>query len=159
MQSVFPIEAYRANLTSVVESVFATMMGLEVEPAETAWTETPDRVTAVVHFVGSWSGAVVLECNPEQTSYFTRLLLPSHPADVLDDDARDALGELANMLAGNLKATLPKGICLSAPSVTVGSDYSVRICGRNMIERLSFDSPCGAFWITLVEIITRERPD
>ena len=152
MPTVFPIDTYRADVARIAESVFVTMLGLEVAPAEAAWSPAPDRMTAAIYFAGSWSGAVLVECSPEQTAYFLRRMVPSSQAAPFDDDARDALGELANMLAGNLKSVLPKGVYLTVPSVTVGTDYTLRICGGNITERLGFDSPCGVFWITLVEI-------
>jgi len=58
---------------------------------------------------------------------------------------RDALGELANMLAGNLKSVLPSGVVLSMPSVIEGSDYSLRICGKRLIERCRSGAP-RIFW-------------
>ena len=154
MQPSFPIEVYRPDLGRVVESVFETMLGLVVEQSGIPWTAAPDRVTAVVYFVGLWNGAILLECSPAQACSFTQLFLSTEEPPGMDDDVRDTLGELTNMLAGNLKSVLPRGVCLSVPSVTVGTDYTLRICGGNMVERLGFSSPCGVFWITLVEIAT-----
>jgi CheY-specific phosphatase CheX len=61
------------------------------------------------------------------------------------------MGELANMIGGNLKSVLPRGASLSMPSVVEGSKYSVRVCGANRNKRMSFESPDGTFWVTLVE--------
>jgi chemotaxis protein CheX len=156
MQPSFPIEVYRPDLGRVVESVFETMLGLVVEPAETPWTAASDRVTAAVYFVGLWNGAILLECSPPQACSFTQLFLSIEQPPAMDDDVRDTLGELANMLAGNLKSVLPRGVCLSVPSVTVGTDYTLRICGGGLVERLGFSTSSGVFWITLVEIAAPE---
>ena len=46
----------------------------------------------------------------------------------IDEDVRDAIGELANMLAGNMKSVLdPNGseVQLSMPSAVHGEEYSV----------------------------------
>lgn len=55
----------------------------------------------------------------------------------IDDDVRDAIGELANMLAGNLKAALdPAGsnIQLSVPSFVSGVEYAIdRLAGADNI--------------------------
>ena len=104
--------------------------------------------------MGLWNGAVLLECSPAQACSFTQLLLSVDRPTAVNDDVRDALGELANMLAGNLKSVLPRGVSLSVPSITVGTDYTLRICGGNMVERLGFSGPDGVFWVTLVEIAT-----
>lgn len=69
------------------------------------------------------------------------------------DDARDGLGEMTNVIAGNLKPVLPPGVGLSIPSVVQGSDYSLRIWGGNLFETLCFDGGSGPFRITLVEAL------
>jgi len=66
---------------------------------------------------------------------------------------RDTMGELANMLAGNLKSVLPHGIGLSMPSVVEGTDYSLRICGGNLIDRMAFSGEMGVIWVTLIEVL------
>ena len=71
----------------------------------------------------------------------------------LDGDVRDVMGELANMVAGNLKSLLPRGVDLSMPSVIEGSDYSLHICGVGAVERMSFSSAPGDFRITLLEMM------
>jgi chemotaxis protein CheX len=71
----------------------------------------------------------------------------------INDDVRDTMGELANTLAGNLKSVLPHGIGLSMPSVVEGTDYSLRICGGNLIDRMPFSSETGVIWVTLIELL------
>jgi CheY-specific phosphatase CheX len=66
----------------------------------------------------------------------------------VDDVVRDVLGELANMIGGNLKCVLTPGIRLSMPSIVDGSDYSLRVCGAEVPERLAFQCAEGPFWIT-----------
>src|SRR5215471_8255964 len=111
------VTAYRANAVQVVDLVFTTMLGLEVKPHHGLWSPPPDMVTAVVYFVGVWHGAVLLECSRDQACTFARLLMQVELPENVDDDVRDALGELANMLAGNLKSVLPPGVVLSMPSL------------------------------------------
>jgi hypothetical protein len=60
------------------------------------------------------------------------------------------LGELANMIGGNLKCVLTRGIRLSMPSVVDGSDYSLRVCGAEIRERLAFGCAEGPFWVTVL---------
>ncbi len=63
---------------------------------------------------------------------------------------RDVLGELANMIGGNLKSLLGSGIRLSMPSVVDGVSYSVRVCGAEIREQLAFECDEGLFWITVL---------
>jgi chemotaxis protein CheX len=48
----------------------------------------------------------------------------------LDDDVKDALSEIANMIAGSFKQNLSKGgmdIRLSTPSVVYGKEYVITL--------------------------------
>jgi chemotaxis protein CheX len=152
--------AYRENVVPVVDMVFTTMLGLKVEMYPMPWVRPTEMVTAAVYFAGEWRGAVLLECTRRQARTFAQLLMPIDPAAMTDEDVRDALGELANMLAGNLKSVLPSGVVLSMPSVIEGSDYSLRICGKRLIERVPFWSTEDIFGVTLVDMFDtsgRER--
>ena len=146
------VVAYRANVVPVVDMVFTTMLGLQVEPYPMHWVRPPDMFTAAVYFAGEWRGAVLLECTRAQARTFAQLLMAIAPSAMTDEDVRDALGELANMLAGNLKSVLPSGVVLSMPSVIEGSDYSLKICGKRSIERVPFWSTEDIFGVTLVDI-------
>ena len=149
--------AYRANVVPVVDMVFSTMLGLKVELYPMPWDRPTDLVTAAVYFAGVWHGAVLLECTRGQAREFAQLLISIPPSIMTDEDVRDALGELANMLAGNLKSVLPGGVALSMPSVIAGSDYSIQICGRFSIERVPFWCAEDIFGVTLVDMSDTTR--
>lgn len=91
-----------------------------------------------------------MECNRWQARQFAGKFLSVDPPDTVTDDVRDVLGELANMIGGNMKCALAAGLSLSMPSVTDGSDYGVRICGSAMQDRLAFQCVEGPFWVTLL---------
>jgi CheY-specific phosphatase CheX len=89
-----------SELAQIVQSVFETMLSLEVGECETPWFPADDRLTSAVHIAGDWSGALLLECNHGQACHFAgRYLSIETPASV-NYDVRDVLGELANMTGG-----------------------------------------------------------
>jgi chemotaxis protein CheX len=143
-------EVLPGDLAQVVESVFATMLNLDVIRCDTPWAAGADRLTSAVHLAGVWNGAVLLECDRRQACCFAGRFLSMETPGKVDDDVRDVLGELANMIGGNLKCILPPGIQLSMPSVVDGSDYSLRVCGAGVRERLAFQSPEGLYWVTVL---------
>jgi chemotaxis protein CheX len=157
MPVALEVDAYRIEITRIVEDVFRTMLSLEtgISPAlETA--AGPGSLTAAVQFVGEWNGAVLLQCTALQACQWASRLMPGlHPSRV-DEDVRDALGEITNMLGGNLKPILPPGVALSMPSVVEGNDYALHICGGNMAKTWSFSSSMGSFAVTLVQVNGRE---
>jgi chemotaxis protein CheX len=144
------IEILPSELAQIVESVFVTMMSLEVVECATPWFPGGDRLKSAVHLAGDWNGAVVLECDREQACRLAGRYLSMDPPEMVDDVVRDVLGELANMIGGNIKCVLSRGIRLSMPSVVDGSAYSLRVCGAEVKERLAFQCAEGVFWITVL---------
>jgi chemotaxis protein CheX len=80
-----------------------------------------DALSAWVEVVGPWTGAVVLTCGRSTAEKLSRCLLAEHAPPVLDaEDIQDALGELANVVGGNVKAVLPGPSVLGLPEVGTG---------------------------------------
>jgi len=144
------LETSTEQITQIVESVFMTMMSLDVSPCDASWNHNGDRLTSFVHLTGDWNGAVLLDCNPRQACLFAGLILSMDPPDIVDDDVRDVLGELANMIGGNMKCSMPTGVRLSMPTVMEGRDYDLRICGSQILERVAFQCAEGHFWVTVL---------
>jgi chemotaxis protein CheX len=151
MSTKIIVEISSGDLAQIVESVFGTMMNLGIGEGGTPWCPSGDRVTAAVHFAGEWNGAVLLECDEGQACRFAGRFLAMDPPDAVDDVVRDVLGELANMIGGNLKCVLMPGVRLSMPSVVIGSDYSLHVCGTEVRERIALGCSEGPFWVTLLQ--------
>jgi chemotaxis protein CheX len=144
---------YEAETRQIVLDVFSSMLKMDVEQiGETGDLNLP-ITTATVHFVGSWKGALRIECTHEQIFEYTKRLLGIDLPSRVNEDVCDAFGELANMIGGNLKAVLPPTVQLSMPSVVRGVDYAMRICKTAQACRLAFNSEKGVFWVTLVEFV------
>jgi chemotaxis protein CheX len=148
MPTELSIELLPSQLSQIVESVFETMLNLEATEGGTPWFPSEDRLTATVHLSGVWSGAVLLECDRRQACRFAGHFLSMNPPDNVDDVVRDVLGELVNMIGGNMKSVLSRGIGLSMPSVVDGSHDSVRFCKVDVRELLAFQCEEGPFWVT-----------
>jgi chemotaxis protein CheX len=145
------VEILSNELAQIVESVSATMLRLKAREGRAQWFPGAERLTAAVHMGGEWNGAVLVECDRRQACRLAGRFLSMDPPDTVDDVVRDVLGELANMIGGNLKCVLTRGIRLSMPSVVDGSDYTARVCGAEIGDRLSFESPEGTFWVTVLQ--------
>ncbi len=150
MQTELSAQIQTSEVIQVVQSVFETMMSLTVNEDGTPWFPSADRLTSAVHLAGDWNGAVLLECRPEPGLPLRRPVPLQDPPGSVDDDVRDVLGELANMIGGNLKCVLTRGIRLSMPSVVDGSDYCMRVCGAEIRERIALGCDDGPFWVTVL---------
>lgn len=134
--------------------IFEAMLGIGISPVDARRTEDPKMVRAAVHFSGRWSCAIVLEVTPAQACFFAgRFLSTDVPAD-LDDNVRDVLGELSNMIAGNLKSAMAPDAVLSMPEVIDGTDVSLRMYGSTAFTRQAFECEAGVFSVC---VAVRER--
>jgi chemotaxis protein CheX len=142
-------QSYEEQIGEVVGSVFRTMLEADVS---TTPQELPDpSVTALIAFGGKWSGGFELRLDYASAVTLAQRFLQADDMNEFNDDVRDAIGELANVIAGNLKAILPLGTTLGAPSIVEGKDYAIRICGQHVVGASSFASDLGSFDIRLVE--------
>jgi chemotaxis protein CheX len=88
------------------------------EPLErSAAPLTADEVVrASVAIRGTWDGVVTLEMPPAVARTAAQRMLADDTVD--QADVLDALGELVNMIGGNIKSLLPSGAALGLPTVT-----------------------------------------
>ena len=149
--SILHVEAYDIEVCRIVRDVLSTMTDYPVDAAEDEYSARPDSATCAVFFAGAWGGALLVEVPLAMALEFTSKLMRIPKPLEFDNDVCDALGELANMIGGNLKSVLPRGVNLSMPSVVEGSRYSVHICGGHRNKKMAFAGPDGPFWVTLVE--------
>ena len=85
-----------------------------------------DAVSSWVEVVGPWTGAVVLTCGRATAEELSRCLLAEHTPPVLDaEDVADGMGELANVVGGNVKAVLPGPSVLGLPEVGAAPEAGV----------------------------------
>jgi chemotaxis protein CheX len=150
------IEIHLGELAQIVESVFRTMVCMEVHESGQTWIPSGDRLTATIHLAGEWKGALAVECGYQQACAFAARFLSMEKPEIVDDVVRDVLGELTNMIGGNLKCVLAGGLKLSMPSVVDGADRNLRVCRAGVRERLVFEGVEGVF---SVAVLREERKE
>lgn len=147
---------YASDIYQFTESVFLSMLGLDVRPCDTPLPST-EMITGAIYYAGPWKGATMLQCEPREAFEFTARLMSVPPPGSFDDDVRDAMGEITNIIGGNMKPLLPRGVALSMPSVVYGRPSALRICGDVPLVRLAFQCELGNFWLTIVGL-SEDRP-
>ena len=107
------------DLQVIVDQVWLSYIDPEglnpFRPAESV----PGRsgMHAAVSVSGRWDGQVVVACSPTQARNLAAAFLAMHPDEVATEDLDDVLGELANIVGGNVKSMLPPECFLSPPQV------------------------------------------
>jgi chemotaxis protein CheX len=120
LTNVAPQASTDAELSSVVRSVFNIMVDLDVKSTASETPVEDGILTAVVYITGRRPGAVVIHCPSSQACKFTGRFLSQEAPIAVNEEVLDVLGELANMVAGNIKCKLMPESQLSIPSVLEG---------------------------------------
>lgn len=134
-----PDIAVKDILTPIVQDVFATMVNCPAEPAAAPAPIEGARVTAFVGIAGSRRYTVLLECGePLACKAAGAMLMDEFPA--WSDGVQDAVSEIANMVAGNVKSKLPDApsLSLSLPTVVRGSSYECRTPRMTVLGEAGF---------------------
>ena len=137
-------------LTKDVQEIFSSMVGVEdilyLPPQMDQTSHFKNCLTAMVGLAGSYSGLVSIHVPWPLALSFTSLMLGMEVTEI-DDDVNDAMGEIANMIAGSFKQHLSKGgsdIQLSTPSVVNGSNYTITSAGN--IENITLKLAADEEW-------------
>ena len=126
------------EIRQLVESIWEQMLHLPVEALPVTPAAAGTRtLSACVSITGAWRGAVAISCSAALATQAARIMFDQASTDdVTPADQQDALGELVNMLGGNIKALLPEPCQLSLPAVAHGTDYTVRVPKTHLLHCL-----------------------
>ena len=126
-------------LAEVTSSVFKAMTGLDVRPGGDASEFQP--IVAMVCLSADEDRMVVFLRLGEELALQAAGAMLGDKAIRWGPDAEDALGELANVIAGNLKPHLRAGLILSLPTVVRGSNFRIRIPHLSISQSETFSCP------------------
>lgn len=121
------LEKWPPLLEYSTNEVFAMMLGSAIERGEPASFEGVE-FTAMVGLAGCVCGVLSVRCCQQSALQIASAML-GLPAQDAAEHAWDALGEVANMIAGNFKNKIDgmsDKCLLSVPTVVTGADYSFR---------------------------------
>lgn len=145
----------RTSWTQLLEfsacEVFDIMLGTSLQHYTPAPVPDDDAFTALVGLAGSLCGVLTIRCANQSARLMASKMLGMPPEEV-DNDSWDALGEVANMIAGNFKGKLSaigNHCLLSVPTIIVGSDYKTRSLGPGKTLQAVFDFDHKPLWVTL----------
>lgn len=117
------------DLFEILETIWSTQLGFDLnqggEAADVMKVSQEHLMTGIVQISGGFSGAVHLICGRSVVRVAAARMFSVPEGELADEDLRDALGELTNMVGGNVKTLLPGSEFLSLPTVIEGSDYGV----------------------------------
>lgn len=116
------------RMEAAAKDVFESMLGVPVKLAGGNSGQGLVNLTALVSLTGTPAGVLGVSCEADSAARIAMLMLGSDRPEP-EETAKDALGEICNMVAGGIKSRSGAGedLCrLSVPTVVSGKDYSLR---------------------------------
>jgi len=135
-------------LIDITQTVWRATLGLDVTPAAPEPPAPAYSCRSSVLIDGDWRGSLTISSPPELARSVAALFFGKPGDEISEAEMLDALGELANMTGGNLKAVLPGASRISTPRPQVASAAA---------EALRLDFTCGARRFT-VDLTKEDRP-
>jgi len=134
----------KAQVSETVIDVFDTMLSAQLEPTDTIPSESLDGLRNVgsVSFAGDAAGMVSIHVDDNFTRELAADMLGKEIEELEgDEEIRDMLGEVANIVGGNLKSAFTDAglaCALSTPSFTTGTDFKIESLNMEKYERFAF---------------------
>jgi CheY-specific phosphatase CheX len=145
------------ELKAIVENIWSSLLGLQVRPvalpdpqASAPWHEEGE-LTGCVHITGGWDGAVVLACPTSLVRKAAVAMFDQPESEIGAGDMQDALAELTNIAAGNIKSFCPAESHASLPTLVDGRCYRLIVVDSRAIAQLAFESEGATFELTVLE--------
>lgn len=146
METAFDLTEASKHLGQAAQDVFAMMVGVELDPC--VCSMATDRYNAMLLFRAPVRAALVMECEPKAAAVLTRRFLHLEKVPIgFNDDVHDCLGELVNMIGGNLRNFLPELQSLDA-TPNVWADRS-DLPGEYGQHAVTFDTGFGYVRLSL----------
>ena len=138
-------------------SVFDTMLGCALTrgtPYVKDGSRPEHEVSGLIGLSGKARGTLVLGLSREAALNAAEALLEERPPEI-NGDVTDAVGELANIIAGRAKAQLEHlAMSVSLPTVIIGKDHCVEFPSKVTPICIPFESEWGPVTVEvgLVEV-------
>jgi len=135
---------YQTRISGATRDVFETMFSLHLEEATqvSAASLSGMRNVSSVCFAGDATGIVSIHVDLDLSRRMAAGMLGMEPEELEgESEVQDMLGELGNIVGGNLKSALTDtGLrcALSTPSFTTGADFMIETLNLERYERFAF---------------------
>lgn len=144
----------REQIIATTVEIFTSMVMMEISPSsdpEKGYKVLENTITGVIGLAGMHKGVLAIHV-PHQVAFAITGNFLGIELDEITEDVEDAIGELANMLGGNVKSILSekgRDIDLSLPSTVSGKEYGFHTIKGAEKTVIAFDCPKGTFFVEL----------
>ncbi len=136
------------DLARIAADVWRDVLSIEIGPADGA---DPGTLTGCIQITGAFRGSAVLIVPQAVAVGAAMAMFAIDAAAVGETEARDALGELTNMLGGHVKSMVAGPSQLALPLVVPGSGHCPERCRLQVLAEQAMATPHGRFLIQVME--------
>lgn len=143
----------RDKMIESTKEIFSSMVMMELSVKEVMNDHgvLHDTITGMIGLAGTHKGVLAVHVPYTVAMAITSSFLMMD-VDEINEDVHDAIGEIANMLGGNVKTILSekgRDIELSLPSTIAGAEYS--FSSEKDVEKVivEFDTGQGSFIVEM----------
>ena len=152
-------DAIGKSISNTLIETFDAMVSMQLDPVPAGEDipELQNRLVGTIHFGGEVVGVMSFILSEAFSRAITASMLGMEIDEIESiDEVKDVIGEITNIVAGNLKSDfLDSGLAcvISTPAITVGSDFKIDPVG--IAPPLHFNYRHGDYYI-LIDFCAKE---
>ena len=145
------------DLGRLTETTWQTVFGQDLtQDSEVGSAPDSDNVAAAVDIGGAWSGRLMITFPHELARQVTAEMFDVPLSEAEAELMRDALGEIANIIGGGVKALVGEECTLSLPTFAEGASCIQEMRRGQELSRVGFAAKEHRFEVTLLEDSSNE---
>jgi chemotaxis protein CheX len=145
---------FAKKIINSTEEIFNTMVFMPItaqEPLAQGEEVLDCHVSAMIGLSGSFTSMLSIHCPGQVGMAITGEMLGMEVEDI-DDDVKDTLGEISNMVAGGIKESFAADnvdLELSIPTTVTGKSYTVTSPSKSNRVVIPFELEPGRFFVEI----------
>jgi chemotaxis protein CheX len=107
------------DVAAITQHVLQTMAKLDSEPMAPPNGNSPRGLLGTIQIRGAWEGEIQVRTTEALAKHLAEQMLQIPPEELQEEDIKDVLAEVTNMIGGNIKSQLDSPSTLTLPSVAL----------------------------------------
>ena len=140
----------KEEISQFVTDIWSTFLDMKVTQTNLPFRPKGqgNTLAGCVQITGEWQGSVTLYAPIEIGRKVAGIMYSLDEKEVEDQQIQDVIGEITNILTGNIKSILPAPCSISLPCVAV-TDFNLHHPGSEMVSAVNFDCEGLAFLVAM----------
>ena len=141
-----------AEISQFVADIWSTFLNKKVSVTDKPFKPEGKNNTLAgcVQIAGEWQGTVTLYAPRELSKKIAAVIYGLDETEVDTKQTQDIIGEITNIIAGNIKSILPVPCSISLPSVAI-TDYDLHHPGSQTLTAVNFTCEGLPFLVAMLQ--------